>query len=170
MIQEKPVTEKEIRATLKRLGGWSGVYVPEFTFQGVRIDALVVDTRTRWIRGFEIKTNRADFLQDDKWIFYSEFCSSLSFACPADLIKKEKVKSPFGLLYLHSSNKLEWVRKPKRFQRRDSLAWQWQYTRVIEAELRRLQGEIDAVSRELDWQRKRANELKAALPDAPVRA
>lgn len=163
MIQEKPVTEKEIRATLKRMGGWSSVYIPEFTFRDVRIDALIVDTRTRWIRGFEIKTNRADFLQDDKWIFYSEFCSSLSFACPANLIKKEEVKPPFGLLYVHSSTQLEWVRKPKRFQRRDSLAWQWQYTRVLEAELCRLQSEIDTVSRNLEWQIKRAQELSKPL-------
>lgn len=145
------MTVHEIHSVLRRLGGFYGVYVPEFTYGGRRIDAVIIDTSKRWIRGFEIKASRADFLGDEKYHEYSEFCSSLSIVCPEGLIKKEEVPDPFGLLYIVKepgyTNDLrnvamKWEKKPKRFQKRDGLAWLYQYVRVIEKELPRLDGEL----------------------------
>ena len=150
------MTASEIHAYLRRLGGFYGVYVPEFTYNGRRIDAAIIDVSKRWIRGFEIKVSRADYLGDQKWHEYSEFCSSLSIVCPEGLIKKQEVPGPFGLLYITTDKLLtrdlrtvgmKWEKKPKRFQRRDGLAWLYQYVRVIEKELPRMNLEIERLQR-----------------------
>lgn len=149
------MTVAEIHTVLRRLGGFYGVYVPEFTFGGLRIDAAIIDVQKRWIRGFEIKVSRSDFLSDEKWHRYTEFTSSLSVVCPEGLIKPEEVPKPFGLLYICARDQwgpnLKWAKKPKRFQRRDGLAWLYQYVKVIEKELPRVEGDLqrarDALAR-----------------------
>ena len=150
------MTISHIHEIIRRLGGFYGVYVPEFTYGGRRIDAAIIDVSKRWIRGFEIKLTRADFLRDEKWQGYSEFCSSLSIVCPDGIIKKEEVPKPFGLLYVGTEPRLtndlrnvtvKWIQKPIRFQRRDGLAWLYTYVRVIEKELPRMNIENDRLRR-----------------------
>jgi hypothetical protein len=140
------------------------IFIPEYTHGDLRIDALVVDTRRRWIRGFEIKTSRSDFLQDDKWMLYSDFCSSLSIICPSEIINPEEVQRPFGLMWIVPTMRREnvgypdsrevatgghhlvWKKKPtRRFQRRNSLAWLWTYTNVLEKEILRLDREAESL-------------------------
>ncbi len=121
---------------------WYGVYVPEFTYENMRIDAAIIETRKRWIRGFEIKVSRADFLRDEKWQNYSEFTSSLTLICPEGLIAPEEIPKPFGLAWVDELKGVTWKKRPKRFQRRDCYAWTLQYTSVIEKELPRLMHEI----------------------------
>jgi hypothetical protein len=141
------ITLAEIHRALKRLGGFYGIYVPEMTYGQRRIDAAIIDVSKRWIRGFEIKLTRADFLRDEKYHEYTQFTSSLSLVCPAGLIAKEEVPAPYGLLYVSrplginpqlTELQVHWERKPKRYQRRDGLAWLYLYVKVIEAELPRL--------------------------------
>ena len=138
------MTIDDIHVALRRLGGFYGVYVPEFSFAGRRIDAAVIDTSKRWIRGFEIKLSRSDWLRDEKWQENSRFCSSLSVVCPEGVIEEHEVESPFGLLWVMNEPRfpVRWVRKPKRFQRRDALAWLYTYVSVIEKELPRLNNEV----------------------------
>jgi len=124
---------------LKYLSGYNGILVPEFTYGDIRIDAIIIETSKRWIRGFEIKVSRADFLSDKKWMEYSQFCSSLSIACPEGLIRKEEIDHPFGLLYIcDSRDRFHWVKRPKNFQKRCSMSWYWTYTKVLETEFRRI--------------------------------
>lgn len=127
------VTIGAIYEVLERLGGWNSVCIPEFTWGDLRVDAAVVDLRTRWIRGFEIKMSRADFQRDEKWILYSRFCSSLSIVCPHGLIKPEEVEKPFGLLWVGEGS-VQWAKKPKNLQKREAFAWLWTYMNVIERE------------------------------------
>jgi hypothetical protein len=150
------ITVDEIHTALQRLGGFYGVYVPEFTYGSRRIDAAIIDVSKRWIRGFEIKVSRSDFLKDEKWQEYAEFCSSLSIVCPAGLIQKQEVPKPFGLLYVGceptltanlSNVTMHWEQKPTRFQRRDGLAWLYQYVKVIEKELPRMNIELEQYRR-----------------------
>lgn len=96
------MTAKEVKETLKRLYAYrtSSIFIPEYTWKDLRIDALIVDIRKRWIRGFEVKVNRGDFLRDDKWMLYSEFCSSLSVVCPENIVMPEEIKKPYGLLWI----------------------------------------------------------------------
>ncbi len=137
---EKEMTELEIKHRLQFMCLFHGVFVDEFTFKNLRIDAIIVDIKHRWIRGFEIKTSRSDFLSDKKWTQYTSFLSSLSIVCPAELIQKEEISKPFGLLWM-SPEKTQWIKRPLNFQNRTSLAWLWIYVQVIEAELPRLRME-----------------------------
>ncbi len=147
----------EIKDYLKNAYAYrtSSIFIPEYTWGNLRIDALIVDISKRWIRGFEIKVSRSDFVRDDKWVLYSQFCSSISIVCPAEVVKPEEIKKPFGLLWLVPSKygnagigddptmgyRLSWKKKPMNFQRRDALAWFWTYTHVLEMELLRLDRE-----------------------------
>ncbi len=120
------MTAKDIERVLRRLGD---LYIPEFTYEDLRIDAILINIRDRKVRGFEIKADRGDFLQDKKWQLYSKFCSSLSVACPEGLIQPEEVSDPFGLVWI----------KPN-----GDVAWTWTYLSVIEKEIVRLVIENDA--------------------------
>lgn len=51
--------------------------------------------------GYEIKTARGDFLQDDKWRGYLPYCNEFWWVCPKDLIKKEEVAEGCGLIYVY---------------------------------------------------------------------
>lgn len=149
--------DDKITEVLKRLCGYRGVYVPEFTWGDLRIDAIVLDMDKRWIRGFEVKQSRADFLQDRKWTSYTQFCSSLSIVCPEGLIRPEEVEKPFGLLYVveeFGSAYGRWKKRPQVFQKRQSLSWFWTYTRVLETEFPRILAEKDQAESELKWYKK----------------
>ena len=141
----------QIDAALRRLGGYQSIYVPQFTFNGYRIDAAVIDLRTRWVRGFEIKLSRGDYRRDEKWTLYTTFCSSLSIVCPEGVVPAEEVQAPLGLLWVKADGTLRWVKKPKRFQHRESLAWLWTYVQVLEYQLPRLQYQAEELRRQLRW-------------------
>ena len=140
-----------IHSGLRRLGGYRGLYVPEFTWNGCRIDAIVIDLRTRWVRGFEIKLSREDFRRDEKWTRYSQFCSSLSIVSPEGVVPVDDVEKPFGLLWLKQDGTMRWAKKPMRFQHRSSLAWVWTYMQVLEYELPRLEAQNQALQNEVRW-------------------
>lgn len=138
------LTHNTIRDIITDKMGYHGVAVPEFTFNARRIDLAVIDTKHRWIRGFEIKTRRSDFTRDKKWVMYSQFCSSVCIVCPEGLIQKEEVQPPFGLVWIERLYpdkdyfKMHYIRKPKNFQLRNSLSWIWNYIKVIEVEIVRI--------------------------------
>jgi hypothetical protein len=139
----------EISQMISLSMSYHGVVVPEFTFGSLRVDLMIVDLKHRWIRGFEIKTSRSDFMQDEKFVLYSRFCSSVAIACPEGLIKPSEIEAPFGLLWLREGplkcdeKRLVWKKKPRNFQKRHSLAWFWTYVRVLEYELPRLSAELE---------------------------
>lgn len=53
------------------------------------------------ITGYEIKVSRSDFLQDDKWHLYLQYCNKFYFVVPAGLIKKEELPDDVGLIYYY---------------------------------------------------------------------
>ena len=151
-----PLTVAEIQKRIRSVAlvARSSLYIPEFTYRDRRIDAVIVDLKKRWVRGFEVKLQRSDFLKDDKWQLYSEFCSSLTMVCPSGLIEPEEIASPFGLVWIRRTSNVNgawldwrWMKKPKRFNHRDGLAWLYAYTRVLELEIPRLQGELDKANK-----------------------
>lgn len=50
--------------------------------------------------GYEIKVSRNDFLRDDKWHRYLDYCNEFSFVCPHGLIQPEELPEKVGLLWL----------------------------------------------------------------------
>lgn len=140
------ITVQRCQDALKFIGyKWGNIYVPEYTWNGQRVDAIIVDIKTRWIRGYEIKVNRSDFLRDEKWQFYSQFLSSLSIVCPEGLIEKKEIPDPFGLMYVTEISH-QWIKRPKNFQKRGGLAWTWTYLDVLEKEMPRMQLEINQLT------------------------
>lgn len=51
------------------------------------------------IVGYEIKVSRSDFLSDNKWHLYLQYCNEFYFVVPRGLIKKEELPDGVGLLY-----------------------------------------------------------------------
>jgi hypothetical protein len=158
------MTASDILKKISHLGGYHSVLIPEFTWGGLRIDALFIDLRDRWCRGIEIKVNRGDFQNDNKWTLYTKFCSSLTIACPNGLIKPEEVEKPFGLLWVYekpslSGRELEWVKRPKNFQKRNSLAWVWTYLKVMEQEFPRMFMELERLKADNEYLKRRYDEL-----------
>lgn len=153
---DEEMDTQTIHKKLRSITGYNGVYVPEFTFGDLRIDAIIIDIRRKWIKGFEIKLTRKDFKRDDKWHLYTQFCSTLSIVCPEGLIQPEEIKEPFGLLWIGSGewHTSLWKKRPKRFQHKDSLAWMFTYLKVLELEIRRLDfemGEIIKAKESGEW-------------------
>ncbi|MHA7813237.1 MAG: MmcB family DNA repair protein [Phycisphaerales bacterium] len=71
----------------------------------LRLDAWVM--RRSWANmafiGYEIKVSRSDFLQDDKWRNYLEYCNQFSFVAPKGVIKPEELPEGIGLYYVAST-------------------------------------------------------------------
>ena len=142
------MTSTDIRRVLRNRVPYRNIFIPEFTYEGRRVDAVIIDTDHRWVRGYEIKTSRSDWLRDIKWTEYTAFCSSLSIVCPEGLIRPEEVNPPFGLLWIverhfpdnlnRNTESMVWKRKPRNFQQRNSLAWLWTYVNVLESEFSRM--------------------------------
>lgn len=61
------------------------------------------------ITGYEIKISRQDFLKDDKWRKYLDYCNVFYFVCPKDIIKPGELPDGIGLMNV--SKGLRIVRK-----------------------------------------------------------
>jgi hypothetical protein len=83
----------------------------------MRFDALSI--KKSWtkpcISGYEIKVSRADFMQDEKWPGYLEYCHRFYFACPSGLIKPEELDDRVGLVWINEKGGAR-VRKKALFR------------------------------------------------------
>lgn len=52
-----------------------------------------------WTYGYEIKVNRSDFLRDDKWQLYLDYCTDFYFVCPPGVIGRDEVGGEAGLIW-----------------------------------------------------------------------
>lgn len=160
----------EIMSVLQISSNYNEVYIPEFTYGDLRIDAILIDLRHRWIRGFEIKTSRSDFLKDNKFALYTQICSSVSIVCPAELIQPNEVEKPFGLLWVQEKDtfryqRLQWKKRPQNFQRRNSMAWIWTYIHILEKEFPRINDELIRLQQEYRSSQKLLREAREKYPD-----
>ena len=69
-------------------------------FENLRLDALLVDCSKEYIRGFEFKSSRSDFLSDKKWYKYLKYCNTFSFVCEEGTINKGELPAGIGLIYV----------------------------------------------------------------------
>lgn len=53
------------------------------------------------ITGYEIKVSRSDFLGDNKWHLYLQYCNEFYFVVPTGLISKDEVPENVGLIYYY---------------------------------------------------------------------
>ena len=73
---------------------------PTQTGSYLRFDAWIMPRS--WVRwdtiGYEIKVSRADFLNDNKWEGYLDYCHKFFFVCPPGIIDKKELPNNVGLL------------------------------------------------------------------------
>lgn len=115
------------------------------TWEKVQFDAILVDCHKRYVRGFEFKVSRSDFLQDKKWKKYLKYCSSFSFVCPPDIIKKSEVEKGIGLVYVSAGDctkwpAIQWIQRPRSRPMEDIV-----YIRVITSMLLRAKTRRDEI-------------------------
>jgi HAMP domain-containing protein len=65
---------------------------------------------------YEVKVSRNDFLRDDKWPIYRDYCHRLYFACPIGLIQKEELAPDVGLVWYNSETKRVATRKAATYR------------------------------------------------------
>ena len=82
-----------------------------------RIDLFYFKRWDRQTKGYEIKVNRSDFLNDKKWQEYLKFCTWFSFIAPLGIIKKEELPNKIGLVEVEvieiPKEELSWREKDK---------------------------------------------------------
>jgi hypothetical protein len=65
------------------------------------LDAIAI--KKSWtkplITGYEIKVDRGDFVRDEKWVHYLQYCHKFYFVCPKDLIRLDELPPEVGLMY-----------------------------------------------------------------------
>lgn len=104
-----------------------------------RFDVIDVNRRDRKVKIFEVKTNRSDFLGDEKWERYLDYCDYFAFVCPKGVIKKSDLPEKIGLVYIEKSKsrrswetdlKHEYIRKSYKLREGENLEG---YIKVLEA-------------------------------------
>jgi hypothetical protein len=82
------------------------------------IDALAI--KKSWtkpcITGYEIKVSRQDFLNDDKWPVYKNYCHRFYFACPTGLIQPDEIPDDVGLVWYNPDKKSLFTKKKSKFR------------------------------------------------------
>ncbi len=53
------------------------------------------------ITGYEIKVSRSDFLGDNKWHLYLQYCNEFYFVVPVGLVAKNEIPEDVGLIYYY---------------------------------------------------------------------
>ena len=95
-----------------------------------RFDMIRIDPRRQYIRIFEFKSCRQDFVSDKKWQNYLKYCHTFTFVSGREVIKKEDVPKSIGLLWVYKwkhknqypllrteNNWMvdgQWVRRPRK--------------------------------------------------------
>ena len=124
MLTSKKVTSTDIKLALKEFHSnkpsyfiteckTCSTYFPDpqglLKFDGLAITKSYTKPK---IIGYEIKVSRSDFLQDNKWHLYLQYCNEFFFVVPKGLIKKDELPENVGLIYYNpDSSTLRTVKK-----------------------------------------------------------
>lgn len=65
------------------------------------------------IKIYEVKVSRSDFLRDNKWNLYKQYCNELYFVVPKGLIEKTELPDDVGLIYYNRDGTRKLVTKQK---------------------------------------------------------
>ncbi len=84
----------------------------------LRLDAWVL--RKTWSPpttiGYEIKVDRMDFEQDQKWAEYLPVCNEFYFVCPAGLIRSQDLDDRVGLIWVSKSGVLHTKKRSTKWK------------------------------------------------------
>ncbi len=68
------------------------------------------------IFGYEIKVSRADFIRDDKWMQYLDYCNLFYFAAPQGIIEPGELPDNVGLVVASVNCKKMYLKKKAAFR------------------------------------------------------
>lgn len=86
-------------------------------FQQLDAWAMMKSWKRPYMYGYEIKVSRSDFVNDDKWPGYLDFCNFFYFVAPHNVIQIEELPKDCGLLV--PSKKLTMLFTKKKAPRRE---------------------------------------------------
>jgi len=66
--------------------------------------------------GYEIKVNRSDFVNDQKWHGYLPFCNEFCWVCPYGLIDPNEVSDDAGLMYVSKNCNRVYTKKRAKYR------------------------------------------------------
>lgn len=116
-VAEKRITSTDIKIALKDMHSQRAsyfitecktcsTYFPDpqglLKFDGLAITKSYTKPN---IIGYEIKVSRGDFLQDNKWHLYLQYCNEFYFVVPKGLVSKEELPEGVGLIYYNPEAK-----------------------------------------------------------------
>ena len=76
---------------------------------------------------YEIKVSRGDFLQDNKWNLYRQYCNEFYFVVPKGLIDKKELPSDCGLIYYNPETKKLLTKQKSQYKECDQPYEMYQY-------------------------------------------
>lgn len=79
--------------------------------------AMTRSYRKPCIKIYEVKVSRSDFLRDNKWNLYKQYCNELYFVTPKGLIDKLELPDDVGLIYYNRDGSRKLVTKRKALWR-----------------------------------------------------
>lgn len=91
----------------------------------LRFDCIRVNPYKQYVRIFEFKSGRADFISDKKWWKYLKYCHTFTFVCPLGAIQKSDLLPRVGLIWVYKWQHVnhdkdswfiasDWVKRPKK--------------------------------------------------------
>lgn len=129
MKEKKRITSTDIKVALKEMHNsrstyfiteckTCSTYFPDpqglLIFDGL---AITKSYTKPCIVGYEIKVSRSDFLGDNKWHLYLQYCNEFFFVVPKGLVSKDELPEGVGLIYYDPDAKQE-LRTVKKAQYR----------------------------------------------------
>lgn len=98
----------------------------------LRLDAVAI--KKSWkkpcITGYEVKVDRQDFLRDEKWPGYRQYCHRFYFSCPVGLIALEELPDDIGLIYYNPDKDCISTKRTALF-REIEIPWDMLYYLVV---------------------------------------
>jgi hypothetical protein len=112
--------EEDIFVNECRIGGWPGMNNTSY-MDGW---AMVKSWSTPNTIGYEVKVSRQDFIKDNKWHKYLDFCNQFYFVCPAKLIDTSEVPQDVGMMWIQKGGSKLYTKKkaPRRETNQENMA------------------------------------------------
>lgn len=119
------VTLEDIKSYLRSHG--TDINLFEFGINNLRFDLIRINPWKRYVRIFEIKMNRQDFLRDKKWPKYLKYCHTFTFISPENIVSPGDLPSGIGLMWIskwrwseyenniwHWNLEAHWKKRPRK--------------------------------------------------------
>lgn len=81
----------------------------------LRCDILRIDYNDK-ITILELKSCKEDFMADNKWEKYLDYCDYFYFMCPENVISEKEIGDKAGLIYINKNGFMETRKKPVKLR------------------------------------------------------